>query len=46
VFHQAGAALAVESLREVHKRQVGSPDTLAEALGFGHKHSEVERLIL
>ena len=30
----------------LHKRQVNPRDTFAEALGFGHRHSEVERLIL
>jgi len=30
----------------LHKRQVDPRDTFAEALGFGHRHSEVERLIL
>jgi hypothetical protein len=29
-----------------HKRQMYSRDTLAEAFGFGHRHSEIERLIL
>jgi hypothetical protein len=30
----------------LHKRQVDPRGTFAEALGFGHRHSEVERLIL
>jgi hypothetical protein len=30
----------------LHKRQVDPLDTLAEAFGFCHRHSELERLIL
>jgi len=30
----------------LHKQQVGPLDTLTEAFDFGHRHSEVERLIL
>ena len=30
----------------LHKRQVNPCDTFAEAFDFGHRHSEVERLIL
>ena len=30
----------------LHKRQVDPRDTFAEAFDFGHRHSEVERLIL
>jgi hypothetical protein len=30
----------------IYKRQVDSPDTLAEAVGFCHRHLELVRLIL
>jgi len=30
----------------LHKRQVNSRNTFAEAFDFGHRHSEVECLIL
>ena len=35
-----------ESPLALHKRQVEPLDTLTEAFDFGHRHSEVERLII
>jgi len=34
------------SPRSLHKRQVDPVDTSSEAVKFGHKHSELVRLIL
>jgi len=30
----------------IHKRQVGSVNSVSETFGFGHEHSKLERLIL